>query len=234
MGLEHDGAGGPREVRRRGRRAGAGSRWWQRLPSRRSVTGAALVALSAIGVLVAHRAAVEPPTTRYVVATADLPAGQVLRASDLGAVAMDLPGGIPAVPAEDARELVGRVTRTGIERHALVRPGDLLARDRLAEPGSVEVAVELQPARALRGTLTVGDRVDVLATDPDSTGTRTVAGGALVTAVGDDGGDGIGSSSTVLVRLGLPDRDVASAVVDASIRSELSLVLPAPVEEPTR
>ena len=74
----------------------------------------------------------------------------------------------------------------------------------------------------------------MLATDPDSTGTRTVAGGALVTAVGDDGRDGIGSSSTVLVRLGLPDRDVASAVVDASIRSELSLVLPAPVEEPTR
>jgi len=226
--VEHD---GPQEVRRRDRhRAVVPSRLRHRLPNRRAVTGAALVALSATGVLVAHRAAAEPPRTRYVVAVADVPAGHVLGAGDLGTMAVDLPAGIPAVPAEDARSLVGRVTRQAVDRHALVRPGDLLERGRFVQPGSVEVAVELPPARALRGTLATGDVVDVLATDPDSTGTRTVVTGARVTDVGADGRDGIGSSASVLVRLGLPSGDAAADVVDASIRSEISLVLPAPSE----
>src|SRR5690554_402033 len=190
MELGHDGNERPRAVRRRPgrreRRVVASARWRHRLPNRRSVTGAALVAVAAAGVLVAHRAAVEPPRARYVVAVAEVPAGHVLRSSDLGTVAVDLPGGIPAVEAAEARSLVGRVARVRLERHALVRPGDLLARGRFLAPGSVEAALDLPPARALRGTLSAGDVVDVLATDPDSDGTRTVARGARVTDVGGD------------------------------------------------
>ena len=68
----------------------------------------------------------------------------------------------------------------------------------------------------------------MLSTDPDSTGTRRVADAARVTAVSSPDEGGIGADGSVRVRLGLPDGETATAVVDASIRSELSLILPAP------
>lgn len=200
-----------------------------RLPTRRALGGAALIALAAGGVLVAHRTAGEAPSQRWVVAARSVPAGHVLRADDLGTVAVDLPGGIPAIPAQHADDLIGTVTLVRLEHLGLLRPDDTLAAGRFVEPGSVEVSVEIPPGRAMTGTLQVGDRVDVLATDREGTGTRTVVRGARVSAIpDDDGSERIGSSSTVQVRLGLPDSTTAASVVDASIRSEVSLVLPAP------
>jgi len=205
-----------------------------RLPNRRALTGAVLVAASAAGVLVAHRAAAEPPHERYVVVAKEVAAGQVLRPGDLGTLPMDLPAGVAAVSDARADELVGRVARTELAALSLVRPGDLLDPGRFVDPGSVEVALELPPARALQGTLRVGDRVDVLSTDPEGTGTSTIARWARVSGVADEERDAIGAGGTVLVRLGLADADQAAAVVDASVRSEVSLVLPAPTGETRR
>jgi hypothetical protein len=105
---------------------------------------------------------------------------------------------------------------------------------RFSPDAGVEVAVELRPASALSGTVSVGDLVDVLATDRDGPGTRTVALSARVTGVQGRDDRAIGAGGEVLVRLGLPDAATAASVVDASIRSELTLVLPAPTpqEEP--
>lgn len=202
----------------------------RRLPTRRAVVGSVLVAASAAGVLAAHRSATVAPTERWVVAARELPAGHVLAVEDLGTVAIDLPPGIPAVPEGSAADLVGRVTRSAVAELALVRSGDVLEHGRFDRPGTVEVAVELTPARALSGTVEVGDLVDVLATarDGDVSGTRTVATAARVSAVTGASDDGIGARGTVQVRLGLPDAATATAVVDASVRAELSLVLPAP------
>ena len=198
------------------------------LPTRRAVLGGILLTVAAAGVLVSHRAAATPPRDRFVVATTELAAGQRVTAGDLGTVAVDLPRGVVAVPADQAEGLIGRVARTSVEELALLRPGDLYEVGRFDATAAVEVAVDLTPARALLGSVRVGDLVDVLSTDPDASGTRQIATGARITAVTDPEEGGIGADGSVRVRLGLADHETATAVVDAAIRSELSLILPAP------
>ena len=200
----------------------------RRLPTQRAVVGGILITVAAAGVLVAHRAAASPPADRFVVATSDLEPGHVLTAEDLGTVAIDLPRGVAAVPADRAESLIGRVARSSVQELALVRPGDVYESGRFDDTAAVEVAVDLSPARALLGSIRVGDLVDVLSTDPDATGTRRVATAARVTAVTDPEEGGIGADGSVRIRLGLPDDETATAVVDAAVRSELTLTLPAP------
>jgi hypothetical protein len=198
-----------------------------RLPSGRAVLGAMLVATAAAAVLVAHRSASEPPTTRFVVLTREVGAGEAVTADDLGTIAAEVPTGVSVVAEEDAEDLVGRVARTTLRPMDLLRTTDLYDAGRFTAPGSTEVAVELGPAAALLDTVEVGDLVDVLSTDPDGEGTRTIARAARISAVqggADDGG--IGASGTVRVRLGVPDVATAEALVDAAVRTELTLALP--------
>lgn len=218
MGIDEQtadsGVAGPDRARHRG----------GRLPSGRAALGAALVVVAAAGVLAAHRSATRPPTTRYVVAARDVAAGTRLRAQDLGTLAMDLPRGVGAVPAGSARSLVGSVTARRLDALDLLRPADVAADDD-ADAGTVEVPVEVARSRSLGSSIHVGSRVDVLATDPDGSGTTVLAHAVRVVAV--DGGDeGIGVTGGSRFRLAVPDADTATAVVDASVRSQLTLVVP--------
>ena len=213
-----------------------GPRWWSRFrpPSGRAVVGGLLVALAAAGVLSAHRAASTPPSTRYLVLTADVAAGTTVSADHLGSVALDLPGELAAVREAEAETVLGRVAATGLDELDLLRPSDLHEPGRFADPDAVEVALDLPSSRAMLGALEPGHRVEVLATDPAAAGTDRVAG-ATVVDPGDVEQGGIGSASTVTVRLSVADGDAAAAVVDASVRAEVTLALPAPVdEEPDR
>lgn len=211
--------GGPRVERR--------ARTW--LPTGRAVVGGVLVATAATGVLLAHRAAGDLPSTRYVVATADLPAGSVIGAGDLGTIAADLPDDVTAVDEADATDMVGRVTRVPVAAMDLLRPGDVHEPGRFPTADTTEVAVDLPPAQALSGTLRAGDRVRVLSTDAAGAGTTTIAEDVFVSQVGvDDAAGGIGSDGDVRVRLALPDPATAQQVVDAAVRTEITLALPAP------
>lgn len=196
------------------------------LPTGRAVVGAVLVATAAAAVLITHRAASQPPTTRFVVVTREVPAGQVVDAADLGTVAAELPADVAAVAAEDAERLVGRVARTRLEPMDLLRPGDLHEAGRFTTPDSTEVAIELPAAAALVDTVEVGDLVDVLSTDPNGEGTTTVARGVRISGVQGADDDGIGASGTVRVRLGVDDGALAEALVDAAVRTDLTLALP--------
>lgn len=196
------------------------------LPTGRAVVGAVLVATAAAAVLITHRSASQPPTTRFVVVTRELQAGQAVGADDLGTVAAELPADVSAIAEQDAERLVGRVARTRLEPMDLLRPDDLHEAGRFTTPDSTEVAIELPPAAALLDTVEVGDLVDVLSTDPNAEGTTTVARGVRVSAVHGDDDDGIGTSGTVRVRLGVDDAAIAEALVDAAVRTELTLTLP--------
>ena len=211
-------------IRARARLAG-------RLPTGRAVVGGLLVTLAAAGVLVAHRSASQPPTTRYVVATRAVAAGATVGTDDLGTIAIELPGEISAVPSSEASDLIGRVAATALEPLELVRPGDVLSAGRFTDPESVEVSLELPPARALEGIIRTGSRVDVLVTDPDGDSTSVLATGVRVTSTGSDtegGGGGIGDSGSIRVLLSVSDTAQATALVDASLRSDITLVLPRP------
>jgi len=121
-----------------------------------------------------------------------------------------------------------------MEQLDLVRPGDVLATGRFTGPDSVEVSLELPPARALHGVIHAGSRVDVLSTDPDGDSTTVLATGVRVTSTGSDTeDDGIGASGTIRVLVSVPDAAQATALVDASLRSDITLVLPRPREDTT-
>lgn len=198
------------------------------LPTGRGLVGGVLVVTAVAGVLVAHRAATQPPTTRYVVMTRDVASGDPVGVDDLGTIAAELPDDVGAVSGVEADGLIGRVARVPLHDMDLLREGDLFEPDRFTTPGTTEIALDLTPAQALLGTLQVGDRVDVLSTDPDGVGTTTVATDVLVSEVHDDDAGGIGATGTVRVRIGVADTASAESVVDASVRTEITLSLPAP------
>lgn len=207
---------------------GRAARARRRLPSNRAVLGAALVTVAAAGVLVAHRSATQPPSSRHVVATRAIAVGETIGADDLGTVAADLPDDVSTVDGSRAEDLVGRVAASALQPLDLVRPTDLLDDGRFLDPDAVEIALELPPARALHGTATPGSRVDVFRTDPDGSGTEVLATGIRVSEVDSGDGDGIGASGSVRVLLSVPGAELATRVVDASLRAEVTLALPRP------
>ena len=203
-----------------------GGRSRRLIPSGRATVGAALVVVAAAGVLSTHRAATAAPDERVVVATRSVPSGTVLTADDLGTVAMDLPEGMAAVTADRAEELIGTTSRHDLREMDLVRRSDVARADSDPAAGSTIVPVEVPRTRALVDSVHRGSRVEVLATDPDGTGTRVLATDVLVVGVDDSGSDdGIGVSDRVGYRLAVLDADTAAAVVDASVRSELTIVM---------
>jgi Flp pilus assembly protein CpaB len=141
-----------------------------------------LAALCSAGAVAAglHAVAAPPPATVAVLTAAhDLPAGTVLHADDLGSVAFAA-GSVPDGLAGDA---VGRTLASP------VRAGEPITDVRLVGAGLADAHPELT-AMPIRlpdpggvALLDPGDRIDLLATDPQAGGSRVVATGALVLAV---------------------------------------------------
>lgn len=197
-----------------------------RLPSLRAAVGASLVLAAAAGVLSAHASASRPPSTRYTVARSHLPAGHRIAASDLGVVAVDLPAGARSVPAARAEQLVGRTTAVALRPLDLLRPADLLPRSWSRTEGVV-VPLEVETARLPGAALRPGAVVTVLATDPDTAGTITVAPAATVIGV-DATDESLGTSTTRHVRLRVAAPSAAAGLVDAAVRSTITLTVPVP------
>src|SRR5262249_55219180 len=144
----------------------------------------------------------------------------------LGTLAADLPDGVPAFDAADATDLLGTVTRAPMAELDLVRPSDVVAADRRGPPRARPGPGPGGAPRPLRGAGRAGQRVDVLATDPDGLGTVALATDVLVLDVESDDDADIGGTAGARYRLAAPDRATAVAIVDAAVRSQLTLVLP--------
>lgn len=144
-----------------------------------------LAVLCTIGAVAAGLRATAPPpepTVEVLVATEDLPAGAVLAADDLALRALP-PDGVPDEALSDPAVAAGTILA------APVRAGEPITDVRLVgpglasgAPGTVAVPVRLSDA-AQAGLLTVGDAIDLLATDPESRTTEVVASGVVVLAV---------------------------------------------------
>lgn len=193
----------------------------------RALVGAALVTAAAFGVVFAHRAAENPPETRYLVVTSPVAPGEVLRSEHLGSLAIELPDAVDAIDAQRSDEVLGRVASRALEPSELLTGAALVPRDRFVDPAEIEVAISVDPARTPVGQFRTGDRVTVLATGED--GTRELAVDARVTHLDDDERDsGIASPESLRLGLALVDIDAARSVVDAAINEELTIVLSAP------
>lgn len=188
--------------------------------ARRRLLAALLTAVAVAAGL--HAAAAPPPAEVAVtVAARDLPSGAVLTDADLRTVGF-APGSVPAGAVDEAG---GRTLA------APLRAGEPVTDVRLVGPALTEgypglaaVPVRL-PDAGVAGLLTVGDRVDLVAADPEGGPASLVATDAPVLALpagdGDPGVTGLGGR---LVVLGVPPSDVP-LVADAAARKFLTVTL---------
>jgi Flp pilus assembly protein CpaB len=161
------------------------------------------------------------PATRLVlVAARDLPAGAVLAAEDLRQVGFR-PGTEPSGALTDAAPLAGRLLAGPVGAGEPVTAVRLVGADlAAAQPGRRAVPVRL-PDPGMVALLEVGDRVDLVAADPEDASVTTVARGVPVLALPavDAGGSATASGLPGgLVVVGLTVAEVAP-VTAAALRS---------------
>ena len=184
---------------------------------------AALCAAVAVAAALQAGSAPPPPRTMVLTAGHDLPAGVVVRSGDLARTAFD-PDSVPAgvLPAATA---VGRTTAGPLRSGEAVTDTRLVTRSLLeGYPGLVAVPVRIGDSGAVR-LLRVGDRVDLLAADPQGESSARVVGRDVpVLAIPRAGAESPGLTNGALVVLGIPD-GAAETVAQASVTSYLSVVL---------
>ncbi|QIK65274.1 pilus assembly protein CpaB [Nocardioides sp. HDW12B] len=125
------------------------------------------VVLVVVAVLAGIRAASAPPlpTTSVLVASRDLPGGTALTDSDLVARALP-PESVPDGSTTEAADLVGRTLAAPLRQGEPVTDVRVVAEGLLAGyPARVAVPLRITDPGSVR-LLRVGDRVDVVATDP--------------------------------------------------------------------
>jgi Flp pilus assembly protein CpaB len=173
-----------------------------------------LAVLCAAGATLAAVRVVAPPapdTVEMLVAVRDLPAGAVLAEHDLRAT--EVPA--DAVPPALADAPFGHTLAAPVSAGEPVTDVRLVGPDLTAgEPGTTAVPVRFSDA-GQAALLDVGDRVDVLATDPQERTTTQVASDVVVLAV-PAVDDPAGALAGRVVVLGVPAVDVHQ-VTSASV-----------------
>lgn len=199
------------------------------LPGGRAVIGGLLVAVAAVGTFAAVSGAGRGPDTRYVAASRDLTAGEVLEAGDLEEVAIDLPAAQADRVFSDPDALLGAVVVGPISAGELIQAGGL-ADGADAEIPTFSIAIDSADANA--GRLSRGDFVHVLATygDGPSAETLTLSSEARVIEVADES-DSIASSGQAVIRLQVPAPRERLAIVNALVSARLTLVRVSGAEE---
>ncbi|KRB80512.1 hypothetical protein ASE01_00695 [Nocardioides sp. Root190] len=175
------------------------------------------VLLVAAGVAASlHVLAPPPPASTTVrVAARDLPAGRVLTSADL--VDVEVPPGVVPVGVVDSPE--GRLLAAPLRSGEPVTDVRLVGPDLASSllPGMVAVPVRLSDA-GQAALLTVGDAVDLVASDPQAGTVRSLTEGAIVLAIPDARHAEDGALPGRLVVMGLSAND-AHQVTEASVAS---------------
>lgn len=185
---------------------------------------AAVCAAVAVAAALQANSAPPPPRTMVLTASRDLPAGVVVRADDLTRTAYD-PVSVPSGLLPDAAAAVGRTTTAPVRSGEPITDARLLTSSLLdGYPGLVAVPVRIGDPGAVR-LLRVGDRVDLLAADPQGeTSARVVGRDVPVLAIPLPGEESPGLTNGALVVVGLP-AETAQAVAQASVSAFVSVVL---------
>lgn len=190
------------------------------LPRGRAVLGGLLVALSAVGLLMAHNAATRTDDSRWLVATSDIALGERIEAGDLGLAPMQLAETTRRRAFRDGDDVVGRTATATIEAGDLIQRSDI-GRTEPASGPARRLTVALPTANALGGDIGPGDRVTILAAD--SEGAVVVAQHAMVRAVSSPR-SGLGSDDELEVTVVVADEATAAAVLAAAARDAVALI----------
>ncbi|HYH35184.1 MAG TPA: SAF domain-containing protein [Nocardioides sp.] len=174
---------------------------------------AVLCAAAAVAVAVHSVAAPPPATTTVLTAAHDLPGGAALAADDLTAVEFT-PESVPEGAVTDP---AGRILAAPVRAGEAVTDVRLVGEDLAdAHPELATLPVRF-PDAGQAALLEVGDRIDLVATDPQAGGTREVADDVLVLATPRADPGTAGAVPGVVVVLGVPPESVAD-VTEAGVR----------------
>jgi hypothetical protein len=194
----------------------------QRRPGWTALAVALILGFAALGAFLYVRAGAKTPV---VVVVADVPAGHVLKRTDVSTVAVA--GGVTAVAGERLDAVVGQTATV----HLL--PNMLLQRSMIsAQPGlsaaQAAVGVVVKSGQIPADGLTAGDTVAVVALPPAVTSAgsaraEVIVASALVDAFRQDPAQTGGSLLTLIV-----PRESATAVAAASGAGKIALVEVAP------
>jgi hypothetical protein len=149
-----------------------------KLPRRRR-PGMIALAVALVGAGVLASAAVYGSTDSRVpvlVITADVPAGSVITAADVGTASVSVGAGVQVIPARQMPQVVGQIAGTSLH------PGMLLAASEIASvrppgPGEVLIALPIKPSYVPASGIGPGDHVLIEAT-PGAQGQTGSSGGA--------------------------------------------------------
>lgn len=181
---------------------------------------------AAVAVAAALQANTVRPPARTMVLTAahDLPGGVVVTASDLRRTAFE-PASVPAGIVTSASVALGRTTAGPMRAGEPVTDARLVTTSLLdGYPGLVGVPVRIGDAAAVR-LLRVGDRIDVLAADPQRRSPASVVDHDVpVLAIPRPEEATPGLTSGALLVVGVSDA-AERTLAQASVSSVLSVVL---------
>ena len=190
-----------------------------RLPRRRR-PGMIALAVAMIGAGIVASTAVYSATNHRVpvlVVQASVPAGALIRASDLATASVSAGPGVQFIPAAQLRQVVGQVAGTALHPGMLLTAAEL-AVTRPPGYGQVLVPLPVRPAALPASGLQTGDHVLVVATPGDQGQAGAVIAPALsvpvagvVEAVAAAGPDGFG-----VVDVLVPTRNGADLAAQAS------------------
>lgn len=191
--------------------------------ARRRVLAAVFAALAVATALRAN-AAPPPPRVPVLVASHDVAAGTTLSAGDVTSVGF-APGSVPDGVVESRAAALGRTTVGPITAGEPLTEVRLLGAGLLERyPGTVAAPVRLGD-RATVGLLRVGDRIDILAADPQGSGPAVVAAHDVpVIAIPPRRDARAGLSGGGLVLVAVPDQ-TARALAGYGVRTFLSAVI---------
>lgn len=179
----------------------------------RALVGGLLVAVAAVGFFAAYADLEAGPSTSFVVARRDLPAGARLGPGDLGTEAMDLPAAVAGRSFTDTAVLDGATLVAPLAAGELVQSSSVVAKPSGAASRELTFAVA---GVALASTVEAGERIDVLATYGSGEGafTEVVAADVVVVAMATLDGR-LGEPGSRSLTLALDDPAQALAVSHA-------------------
>lgn len=190
-----------------------------------------LAVLAAMGATAAGITAATPPspaTVRVVVAARQLTGGQQLRNTDLSTRELP-PAAVPDEAILDPAAVLGRTLVAPLSRGSTLTTLSVIGDHPTVADGKVIAPVRISDA-AVIGLLRVGDRVDVVAADPESgSGAQVIAHQVRVVTIPRPNSTGNGldpgnadPQTLVLVEV---STDEATTLADAAASSQLSLLL---------
>ncbi len=186
------------------------------------------VLLVVVAVLAGVRAASHPPppTASVLVAARDLPGGAALTDRDLVSRALP-PESVPQGATAEVADLVGRTLAAPLRRGEPVTDVRVVGEGLLVGyPARVAVPLRIADPGSVR-LLRVGDRVDVVATDPANGRAEVAAAGVPVVALprgSRSEPDSAGLSGGALVVLAVP-RSVAVSLAGRAATDLLSVLI---------